>query len=227
MASNSTARAPSTIHPGSQYVLLRETPTAASTFDVVFVNQADAVLLTLFVNSTAGDVDVKLYNITQGGPADSQPPQESQVLSFPTVNAPTATLLVQVAPVTTSRLRLKVTTTGAADFEVQARAINGGASNTRVISSSSIRTDQKTINTGAPQEIIPASLTDQIGFMIRNWSANGANIFWSTDVSKATPAQGWPLSPGDVSSISVRGGQAVYASSDVDGADLRLVEGDE
>lgn len=225
--SNSSVKIPSTLHPGSQYVMLRESPAAAATFDVVFTNQADAVLLTLFVNSTDGDVDVRLFNITQGGPADPKAAQESQVLSFPTVSAPTTTLLIQVAPVTTSRVRLKVTTTAAADFEIQARAINGGASNTRVISSSSIRTDQKVVNTGPAQEIISPTLTDQIGFMIRNWSSNGANIYWSTDPLKAVPSLGWPLSPGDVSSISVRGGQAIYASSDIDGADLRLVEGDE
>lgn len=225
MANN--VKQPSVLHPGSQYVMLQEDVAGAQSFDLAFINQADSILLTLFVNSSAGDVNVQLFGITQGGPADSSTPHEVQILSFPTVTGPTTTLLIQIASVTTHRLRLKASTTAAANFEVQARAINGGASTTRVVTSSSIRTDQKNVNTGVPQEIISASLTDQIGFMIRNWSSNSANIFWSTDISKATPTEGYPLAPGDVASISVRGGQAVYASSDVDGADLRMVEGDE
>jgi len=40
---------------------------------------------------------------------------------------------VEVASVTTARLKLVATTTDSANFEVQARAINGGASDVRVV----------------------------------------------------------------------------------------------
>lgn len=221
---SATFQPPVKLHPGTQRTILEVAPTAASSHEVWFENQADSILLTLFVNSSAGDVEVKLYSVTQGGPAQS-PIHELEILTFPVVSGPTTTLLVEVASVTTARLKLVATTTDAADFEVQARAINGGASDVRVVTAGSIEMDKKIINSGPGQVVVAAALTESVGFLIKNWSSNGAIVYIAETQAKATTGLGFPLAPGDSFDVSVKAGQTYYATATVDGADLRIVKG--
>lgn len=213
------------ISHGVQLSVLRRDEATAGYADVVFDVQSDSLLTTLFAEVLTGTLDVAVYAITQGGPADSAPAHELQLYDFPVLSAPTANLLIQKAAATTSRVRVKATWTGACKFDVQARAINGGTSETSVVSANEVSTDQITINAGTPQVLVPAALVDNIGFQVRNWSSNGAIVYVSETQANAVPARGWPLGPGDVLSISVKGGQTWYASSTVDGADLRILEG--
>lgn len=211
-------------HSDQQSVLRRDT-TEAGSADVDFIVQSDSVLTTLFAEVLTGTLDVSVYAITVGGPADPTPAHEVLLYSFPQISAPSADLLIQTAAATTERVRVKAVWTGEAKFDIQARAINGGTSTTRVVTAGSVEMDQTEINTGTPQIIIPASLQDSVGFMLRNWSSNGAIIYVAETEAKAVPAKGWPLGPGDVIDVSVKAGQAYYASSTVDGADLRIVKG--
>lgn len=221
---SATLQPPVKLHPGSQRTILDVSPTSASTHEIWFENQADSIMLTLFVNTSAGDVSVKLYSITQGGPGQASS-HELEILSFPTVTGPTSTLLVEVASVTTTRLKLVATTTDAASFEVQARAINGGASDVRVVTAGSITMEQKTINSGPAQVLVAASLTESVGFLVKNWSVNSAVVYIAETPAKATAGTGFPLAPGDSFDVSVKAGQTYYATATVDGADLRIVKG--
>jgi archaellum component FlaG (FlaF/FlaG flagellin family) len=213
------------ISQGVQLSVLRRDEATAGSADVVFDVQSDSLLTTLFAEVLTGTLDVAVYAITQGGPADSAPAHEVQLYSFPTISAPSTDLLIQTAAATTARVRVKASWTGACKFDVQARAINGGTAKTQVVTANAVNTDQITINTGTPQVLVPAALVDNIGFQVRNWSSNGAIVYVSETQANAVPARGWPLGPGDVLSISVKGGQTWYASSTVDGADLRILEG--
>lgn len=215
------------ISHGTQLSVLRRDETVAGSADITFDVQSDSVLCTLFAEVNSGDLDVTVYGITQGGPADNSVAHETPLISFPTVSAPTADLLIQTAAATTSRLRVKATWTGEVKFDVQARAINGGTSTTRVVTAGAIAMEQITVNTGAAQTVISPALIDSVGFMLRNWSTNGAIIYVAETPAKAVPATGWPLGPGDVVDISVKAGQAYYASATLDGADLRIVKGDQ
>jgi hypothetical protein len=213
------------ISNGVQLSVLRRDVTTAGNADVVFDVQSDSLLTTLFAEVLVGTLDVGVYAITQGGPDDSSPAHEVLLYSFPTISAPSTDLLIQTAAATTARVRIKATWTGACKFDVQARAINGGTSKTQVITANEVQTDQITINSGPAQVLIPASLVDNIGFQLRNWSTNGAIVYISTDPLKAVPSLGYPMGPGDVVSISVKGGQAWFASANINGADLRILEG--
>lgn len=213
------------ISPGVQLSVLRRDESVAGTADVSFDVQSDSLLTTLFAEVLVGTLFVQVFALTQGGPADSTPAHEVPLYSFPVLSAPTANLLIQKAAATTSRVRVKAIWTGACKFEVQARAINGGTSETSVVSANEVSVEQKLINAGPAQVLIPASLIDNIGFQMRNWSANGAIVYVAETQAKATPALGWPCAPGDVLSISVRGGQTWYASSNINGADIRILEG--
>lgn len=213
------------ISQGVQLSVLRREETTAGNADITFDVQSDSLLTTLFAEVLVGTLDVSVYAITQGGPADSSVAHEVLLYSFPQVSAPTTDLLIQTAAATTARVRVKATWTGACKFDVQARAINGGTSKTQVITANEVFVDQITINSGPAQVLIPPSLVDNIGFQMRNWSSNGAIVYVAEDQAKATAALGWPCGPGDVLSISVKGGQTWYASADKDGADIRILEG--
>lgn len=170
---------PAKLHPGSQRTLFTGAVTGPTTIERKFINQADSLLLTLFVNSTAGDVTVRIYALNQGGPNSTEADQKLLLFTFPVISAPTTELVVNTVSVTAAELLLVIETTADADLEVQGRAINGGASNVRVVTAGNAFTDQKTINSGVAQVIIPPTLTSGIGFMCRNWSSNGAVIYLS------------------------------------------------
>jgi hypothetical protein len=215
------------LNKGVQQSVLRREETLAGTAEATFAVSTDSLLTTLFVEIASGSLDVGVYAITVGGTGESTPPHEVLLYSFPTINAPTVNLLVQSAAAVTQKVRIKATWTGSVKFDVQARAIDGGASKTQVITAGSIEMDQKTINTGAPQVLIPLSLVDGVGFLVKNWSINGAIVYVAETSAKAIPAKGFPVSPGDCFDVSVKAGQAYYASSTVDGADLRIIKGGE
>jgi len=77
---SATFQPPVKLHPGTQRTILDVSPTAASTHTVWFENQADSILLTLFVNSSAGDVNVSLYSVTQGGSGRNSCPRTANSL---------------------------------------------------------------------------------------------------------------------------------------------------
>jgi hypothetical protein len=214
------------LHHGVESAVLRVDETVSGTADAIVTVQSDSILVTLYATTVGGTVDVDVYAITQGGPGNSDAAHEALLFSFPQLSAPSGQLLLQTAAATTARVRVKATWTGAAHFDVNARAINGGASNTRVIAASTAVTDSKTVNTGAPQILIPPSLVGGIGFLVKNWSSNGALIYVSEDPSKI-PNQAWVLTPGETFDISVKSGQTWYTASTVDGANLRIVRGEQ
>lgn len=214
------------LHHGVETAVLRVDETASGSADAIVVVQSDSILVTLFATTVGGTVDVEVYAITQGGPGTSDPAHEALLFAFPQLSAPSGSLLLQTAAATTARVRVKATWTGAAKFDVNARAINGGSSNTRVVAATTAVTDAMSVNTGTPQILIPPSLVDGIGFLVKNWSSNGALIYISEDPTKI-PSQAWVLTPGETFDISVKGGQTWFAASSIDGANLRIVRGEQ
>lgn len=215
------------LNKGVQKSVIRREEIDPGSAETTFSVDTDSLLTTLFVENVSGTLTVEVYAITVGGTGDSTPAQEVLLFSFPPISAPTTNLLVQTAAAVTSRVRIKATWTGAVKFDVQARAIDGGASKTQVITAGFIEMDQVTINSGPAQVLIPISLVDGVGFLVKNWSANGAVVYIAETAVKATSATGFPLAPGDSFDVSVKAGQAYYATATIDGADLRVVKGGE
>jgi len=215
------------LQKGVQQSLIRRDAMVSGSADVQFETLSDSLLVTLFAEVLTGTLDVSIWAITVGGPADSTPAQEIKLFSFPTISAPSTDLLIQTAAAVTQRLRIKATWIGAAKFDVQARAIDGGTSKSQVITAGALVMDKVTINAGAPQILIPFSLTESVGFLVKNWSSNGAVVYVAETTAKATPSLGFPIAPGDTFDVSVKAGQAYYASSSINGADLRIIKGGE
>jgi hypothetical protein len=117
-----------------------------------------------------------------------------------------------------SRFRVVATYTGICQYEVYIRAING-------VPDSGVfgwEVSQADVTTTAGV-LIPASLEDRAGLLIKNWSVT-STIFIAEILASATTAIGYPLGPKDAIAMDVAAGSAVYAVSDAGTADIRIVE---
>lgn len=115
---------------GGQDRIIQETTVGPGTTIREFSIQSDTVLVSLFVNSvTSGSLDVVVYTLTDEG-------KEKDIITFPTVAAPSAELTLKKAELCLSRVKIVVTYTGICDYEIYGRAVNssssGGGTSTEV-----------------------------------------------------------------------------------------------
>lgn len=200
---------------GLQELVIREAPAAAGVITKDISVQSDAALFLLWVNSTSGDITIDIYGIT----ADNQ---EVLVVSFPKVNQPTTELMQKRTGTVPTRLRIKVTHTGACDIELSARAVSTGSSDTRILGGATLKVSKKTVNNVASL-LVPASLVDRAAIAIKNWSSAGT-IYVGETVAKANQNNGWPIGPKDALGLDIQAGVELYAIA-VDGpCDIRIIE---
>lgn len=205
------------IEPGSQIRLISETTSAAGVTEKECSVQSDTVLVTLWAEALTGSLDVTVYSFT-----DDEHSRKVALFSFPSLSSPTTFLLQKRASVTTSRVLVVVTYSGAANYEIYLRAVQAGLVDTRIVGANSLRMSQKDI-TPAVDTILAASLTDRAGIVIKNWSG-AATVFLGGSAAQATTSNGYPLGPKDALAIDLAAGQALYAASDAGTADIRISE---
>jgi hypothetical protein len=200
---------------GLQEVVLRSSPVAAGVLTKDISVQSDAALFLLWVTSTTGDISVDVYAVT----GDTQ---EVLVLSFPKVNQPTTELMQKRTGTVATRLRVKVTHTGACDIELSVRAVSTGSSDTRILGGATLKVSKKTVNSVASL-LVPASLVDRSAIAIKNWSSSGT-IYVGETIAKANQNNGWPIGPKDALGLDIQAGVELYAVA-VDGpCDIRIIE---
>ena len=201
---------------GLQEIVLRASPVSAGTITKDLSIQSDAALFLLWVNSTAGDITVEVYGILD---SDNR---EVLLASFPKVNTPSTEILQKRTGTAPTRLRVKVTCTGACDFELSARAVSTGSSDTRILGGASLKVSKKTVNS-SPTLLVPSSLVDRTAIAIKNWSSSGT-IYIGESVAKANANNGWPIGPKDALGLDIQAGVELYATA-VDGpCDIRIIE---
>lgn len=197
-------------------MLINESAAGSKAVDAII--QSDTILATLWVSSVGASLTVTVYGVS-----DEDHLRKVPLFTFPTISAPTTNLVLKRAAVSTARIFIEAVYTGAADFEVRVRAVNGGISDTKIIGAASLTMSQKNINSGAPQILIPSALTDRAGLLVKNWNSSG-NIFIGATAAEATLANGYPLAPKDAVSMDVQAGVTIYAVADVPAVDTRIVE---
>jgi len=201
---------------GLQEVVLQSAPVAAGVITKDISVQSDAALFLLWVNSTSGNITVEVYGILD---SDNK---EVFILSFPVVNAPTLEILQKRTGTVPTRLRIKVTHTAACNFELSARAVSTGSSDTRILGGASLKFSQKTVNS-VVSLLVPASLVDRNAIALKNWSTSGI-IYVGETIAKAQPGKGWPIGPKDALGLDIQAGVELYATA-VDGpCDIRIIE---
>lgn len=201
---------------GLQEIILKTAPTSAGTIVQDFSIQSDAALLLLWVNSVAGNILVEIYGILDNSN------KEVLLLSFPLVTSASTEVLQKRTGTAPTRLRAKVIHSGACDFELSARAVATGSSDTRILGGSSLKMSQKTIST-TPSLIIAASLVDRTAVAIKNWSTNGT-LYVAETAAKANSTVGWPIGPKDALGLDIQAGVEIYAISSQGTCDVRIIE---
>lgn len=201
---------------GLQEVLLKEAPTSVGVTVKDFSIQSDAALFLLWVNSVADNIIVDVYSILDDGS------KETLILSFPKITSPSIEIAQKRTGTVSTRLRVKVTYDGACDYELSARAVATGSSDTRILGGASLKVSQKTVNSNATL-LVPASLVDRAAIAIKNWSSSGT-IYVAETSSGATQNNGWPIGPKDALGIDIQAGVELYARA-IDGpCDIRIIE---
>lgn len=201
---------------GKEIQVVKTSVNAASSEIYELSADSEAVLVSLFVNTTAGDVDVSVF--TEGATG-----HDVEVITFPTISAPSTELLLRKSAAILRKIRIHVTTTGAAEFEIRARGASAAASSVIIEGSASFQVSQADVTTTAGV-LISAGLQDRRGILIRNNSAGAQILYLAETLAKATTAVGYPIPNGGNMTIDLQAGSAIYAVADSGSIDVRIVE---
>lgn len=202
---------------GKQATIFSRTETVAGSASCELTLDADTLLASLYVTSiTAGSLSVVVETLTDNDKA-------LVIIEFPTLTAPTTELVLQKAAAAMARVRFTATWTGAVTFDVRARGLGLGETNTKLVGASSAVASQKDIDDSAPQVLIPLSLAQRSGLVIRNWSAAGT-LYVGFTAPEANPATGYPIAPKEQIGMDLATGATLYAIADAGTIDVRIVE---
>lgn len=201
---------------GTQDRILAEATTGAGVSSREGSTLSDSLLVSLWATSvTSGTLSVTVYTLTDTG-------REEAVITFPAVSTGTTSLLLRKAAVTLQRFRVTATYTGVCTYEVYVRAISGGESSARILGAATWQVTQADVTT-TPALLIPASLDDRAGLLIKNWS-DSRNVFVAESLAKIASGDSYPLAPRDGLSMDLAAGAQVYAVAEGGTADVRIVE---
>ena len=202
---------------GKEVQVLKAAPTAADTTSVRFSLDAETVLISLAIVSTAGDVNVKVF--TQGG----EDAQELEIIAFPTITAPTTSLVMKKAAQALQRVRVEVICTGACSYNIRARGISGGAADDRILGATTATASRINVTT-APLAIVPVALTDRSGVVVKNNNLTAGKLYLGFSAAQAVTTVGYPVGPQEALALDVDAGVAVFAIADAGIIDVRLLE---
>lgn len=200
---------------GKELGVAKESPTTGGSEVYEFSLDSEAVLISLFVAATSGDVNVSVN--TEGAQG-----QDVEVIVFPTITAPTSELLLRKTASVLRKVRVYITYTGACTYDIRARGVSGGASSFKILGNSNILMSQIDAST-TPIALIPASLTDRASVAIKNYNTTGV-LFLGGTAGEADPTIGWPVGPQESYVVDVSAGQEIYGRSDAGTIDVRLSE---
>lgn len=199
--SSLTSLSSTALATGKSVTVFDEAPTAAGSLSRQFAVESESVLVSLWVSSTVGDVNVVVA--TKAGSNDTE---SVDVITFPTISAPTTDLLLKKAAIVMGYVTVTVTFSGACDFVVKARGISVGEASVKLLGqNAAINYTTNVTNVTAP--IIPAALADRAGIALHNTSTT--QIVYMGFHTPLTDAD-WEIAPGEKLGLDVAAGVAVY-----------------
>lgn len=190
------------------------TEAAAGSRSVEIGVDADTVIVSLYVTSVSGDLDLAVETVGGEG--------ATEVISFPTVSAPTADLVIRKAAAIMDRIRITATFSDAVEYEVRVRGVGTGEASVRILGANDATASQTDISTSATL-VVPAALTDRAGLIVKNNNSTGI-LYVGFTAAEATTGNGYPIGPQESLGMDISAGQEVYAIASAGTIDVRLLE---
>lgn len=202
---------------GRTIPVANEAFTVATTKDYYFNTDADAVLVSVYVSSVTGTLDVSLYTLTDLG-------KELLLQTFPQVVAPTTNLLLKKAANVMSKVKVRVVTSAAATVEVYARGVSAAEASVKILGATNAVASAATVLT-TPTVIIPSAITDRSGLVIKNNNGvGGSAIYLGFSAGEANLTTGYPLQAQESLGMDISSGVEVYGISVAGTTDVRLLQ---
>lgn len=179
---------------------------------------SETVLVTFFVETVAsGTVKLRVFTYSDVLAED----EETLILEFPDIVAPSTELLLRKSAVGSGWLRFEVEHNGTASYRVYAKGLSLGETNTRILSPAGGAASQVAVGT-VTQSIVNSALTDRTGLIIKNYGGPGV-LFIGFSPAEATPETGYPLSSGESMGMDVAAGVVVYGVGSTS-LDVRILQ---
>ena len=201
---------------GKEIQVMDLNESGAGTLTEIFSIDAESVLMSLYVGSVAGDVNVTVYTVGSDG-------HETEIIQFPTISAPTSEMLLRKAASALQRIKVVVQFTDACVLNIRARGASAEGASVKIEGASSFTVLQENVTTTAAV-LVSASLTDRNGIIIINTSAS-QTVYVAETLAKATAGLGAPIYPnGGNLALDLAGGAEIYAVSSAGTADMRIIQ---
>lgn len=208
------AGSPFPLPAGKTAPLLRKDVAETGSWEIRFQLDAETILISLWVGSlSSGSFDVSVYTAT--GPDSGE---EALIMAFPSLIGPSGELLLRKAAVSLSTVIVRITATGPATFDIRAKGLSSGAASTRIEGAATWTVGQVSVTT-VPAEIVPASLVDRSGLVIKNFSTNF--LYIAENAAKATSVIGYPLGAGESLAFDLQAGQSIWGAAGAGTIDVR------
>jgi hypothetical protein len=204
------------VRSGRTVRLVSEDLAVAVTRVYSFDTEADAVLLSLWVESLAADLTVNISTFT-----DTEGARELLLTTF-SVSAPTSQLIIRKVVTVMSKIKITVTTTGAANFEIYARGVSGSETSVKILGAISA-TATATSSTTTAAILIPSALTDRTGLIVKN-NGIGPILYLGFSAAEAVPTTGYPLASGESLGMDIAAGVDIWAQAASGTVDVRILQ---
>lgn len=217
MAKRNVVNEHAAVEAGRSILAIKETKSSAGVTVKRVAVAAEGALISLFVNSIMGSLNIAVYTLTSDN-------RRQKLFDFPQINAATPELVIKTISPTLSLLEFECTYNGACDYELHVRGISSGQVSTKILAPGSLSA-KRVLHGTLPAVLIPATSENRSSVLIKNLS-NGI-LYLGGSAEEATIATGFPVAAGESIVIDIAGGQAVYAIGTVVGMDIRYMEAGE
>lgn len=204
---------------GKTAVVIDETVTAAGLTVKEFGIDSDSVLISVFAENVTGDLDIVVKTVTDNNLGIKELP----VITFPTITAATSNLIIRKAAAVMSRIRIEVTYTGTATYQVWARGVGTGEASVRILGASDGSSTQVDIGSVTPTLLVPSALADRSGIIIKNYNASGV-LYLGYSSAEANSLTGYPIGPNEALAIDISASGAIYGIASTGTIDCRIMQ---
>jgi len=217
MARRNTVNQHASVEAGRTLTAIKEAPAAAGVTSKLVSISSEGALISLFVNSIMGSLNIAVYTLTEDG-------KKQKLFDFPQINTSTPELVIKTVSPTLQLIELECTYNGPCDYEIHVRGISSGQVSTKILAPGTLSA-KRVLHGTIPGVLIPATTENRSSVLIKNLS-NGT-LFIGGTLAEANTATGFPVASGESIVIDIAGGQAVYAIGTNVGMDIRYMEAGE